>query len=213
MKKINEMYFPEWCNHFENRFNYDVGYQEEQRNRALSHVKEFDVAVDCGAHVGLWSKDLSKFFNKLYCFEPAKEFYECLKKNIAEMNTEVFNFALGKESKNGEMIITKHDNNSGGSFVLPNLNKQKYKEDILQEIKLVNLDSFKLSKLDFFKIDVEGNNLDVLIGSEKTLIRCDPVICIEINKEDQNEELGKFLKKLNFKLVDIVIKEYIFMKE
>ena len=213
MKKINGIFFPEWCNHFENRFDDNLGYQEEQRNRALAQVMEFDVAVDCGAHVGLWSKDLSKFFNKLYCFEPAKEFYECLKKNIIEKNTEMYNLALGKESITGEMVITKHDNNSGGSFVLPNINKQKFQEDIIQEIKIVNLDSFKMPRLDFFKIDVEGNNLDVLIGAEKTLIRCNPVICLEIDKEEHEKELGKFLKKLNYKLLDVIIKEYIFKKE
>ena len=213
MKKINEMYFPEWCNHFENRFNYDFGYQEEQRNRALAQVKEFEVAVDCGAHIGLWSKDLLKFFNKLYCFEPSKEFYKCLKKNIVSNNTEIYNLALGKESGNGQMVITKHDNNSGGSYVLPNTSKQKFKEDIIEDIKIINLDIFKLPRLDFFKIDVEGNNLDVLIGAENTLKRCNTVICLEIGEEDESKELGNLLKRLNYKLVDVIIKEYIFMKE
>ena len=212
MKKINDMYFPLWCNHFENRFNDNIGYQEEQRNRALAHVKEFEIAVDCGAHVGLWSRDLSKFFNKLYSFEPAIEFYECLKKNIISANTTIYNLALGSQSATGEMVITKHYNNSGGSYVLPNINKTAYKTDIIQKIKLVDLDSFDLPRLDFFKIDVEGNNLDVLIGAEKTLERCNPVICIEISEEEKDKRLGKLLTKLNFKLVDVVKKEYIFMK-
>ena len=212
MKKINDMYFPLWCNHFENRFNDNIGYQEEQRNRALAHVKEFEIAVDCGAHVGLWSRDLSKFFNKLYSFEPAIEFYECLKKNIISDNTTIYNLALGSQSATGEMVITKHYNNSGGSYVLPNINKTAYKTDIIQKIKLVDLDSFDLPRLDFFKIDVEGNNLDVLIGAEKTLERCNPVICIEISEEEKDKRLGKLLTKLNFKLVDVVKKEYIFMK-
>ena len=213
MKKINDMYFPLWCNHFENRFNDNIGYQEEQRNRALAHVKEFEIAVDCGAHVGLWSKDLSKFFNKLYCFEPAIEFHECLQKNVISENTTIFNLALGSESAIGEMVITKHDNNSGGSYVLPNINKISYAKDTIQKIKIVDLDSFNLPRLDFFKIDVEGNNLDVLIGAEKTLDRCNPVICLEISEDEKDKQLGKLLKKLNYKLVEIVIKEYIFMKE
>ncbi len=213
MKKINNMYFPDWCNHFENRFNDEFGYQEEQRNRALAQVKEFEIAVDCGAHVGLWSRDLSTFFSKLYCFEPAKEFFKCLQKNITSKNTEMYNLALGKESKNGQMVVTKHDNNSGGSYVLPNINKKKFNKDIIQDIKIINLDSYNLPRLDFFKIDVEANNLDVLIGAKNTLEKCNTVICLEISDEEKGGELGNFLTQLKYKLVDVITKEYIFMKE
>ena len=41
-----------------------------------------DIAIDCGAHVGLWARDLSNFFDKIYCFEPSREYFECLKVNI-----------------------------------------------------------------------------------------------------------------------------------
>ena len=82
MKQVHKFYFPKWDNHFQSYFSENIGYQEAQRNRALVQVKNFGVAVDCGAHVGLWSKDLSNFFQKLYCFEPVKEFFDCLKLNI-----------------------------------------------------------------------------------------------------------------------------------
>ena len=91
MKKIHNFYFPDWDNHFDNRLNNNIGYQEAQRNRALSFVEDFGVAVDCGAHVGLWSRDLENYFDKLYCFEPVKEFFECLKLNIKSKNKKLFN--------------------------------------------------------------------------------------------------------------------------
>ena len=53
MKKIHNFYFPDWDNHFQDFFNLNIGYQEAQRNRALSFVEDFGVAIDCGAHVGL----------------------------------------------------------------------------------------------------------------------------------------------------------------
>ena len=116
MKKIHDFYFPEWDNHFQKYFNPNRGYQEEQRNRALSFVKDFGVAVDCGAHVGLWSRDLSNFFENLYCFEPVKEFFECLKLNVNSKNVKLYNLGLGEKEKEVEFIVTNSLGNSGNSM-------------------------------------------------------------------------------------------------
>ena len=114
MKKIHNFYFPDWDNHFNNRFNQNIGYQEAQRNRALSFVEDFGTAVDCGAHVGLWSRDLSNFFDQLYCFEPIEEFFECLKLNVNSKNAKLYNLGLGEKKINTEAVVTKSSGNSGG---------------------------------------------------------------------------------------------------
>ena len=41
MKKIHNFYFPDWDTHFQDFFNTNIGYQEPQRNRALSFVEDF----------------------------------------------------------------------------------------------------------------------------------------------------------------------------
>jgi FkbM family methyltransferase len=212
MKKIYDFYFPEWDNHFENFFNKDRGYQEAQRNRALAHVVEFEVAVDCGAHVGLWSRDLSVFFDKLYCFEPVKEFFECLKSNILSKNVEFYNSALGKEFSQGEILITKNSGNSGQTHLIKDKKKKYEKDDIIQKIEILHLDNLNLNKLDFFKIDVEGLGFDVLQGSKKTLKVCNPVVCIELFESKEKKEQMSFLESLGYNLVDVIIKEHIFLK-
>ena len=163
MKKIYDFYFPEWDNHFENFFNKDRGYQEAQRNRAFAHVVEFEVAVDCGAHVGLWSRDLSVFFDKLYCFEPVKEFFECLKSNILSKNVEFYNSALGKEFSQGEILITKNSGNSGQTHLIKDKKKQY---ENYQKLKLEMELADKESK-EFKKIPLTDENFEYTEESKK----------------------------------------------
>ena len=179
MKKIHNFYFPDWDNHFQNFFSLNLGYQEAQRNRALSFVEDFGVAVDCGAHVGLWSKDLSNFFDNLYCFEPVKEFFECLKLNIKSQNAKLYNLGLGEKKLETEVVITKTSGNSGLSRTLTDYDQVKKKDEI-QKIKLIDLDSLNLNKVDFIKIDVEGLGLKVLKGMSNTLKICNPVVGVPI---------------------------------
>jgi len=63
--------------------------------------------------------------------------------------------------------------NTGARFVTPGYQG---------ECAVEPLDSYNLSRCDFLKIDVEGAELDVLIGAESTLRRCRPVVILEVGK-------------------------------
>ncbi len=212
MKKIHNFNFPDWDTHFKDFFNSNIGYQEAQRNRALSFVNKFEVAVDCGAHIGLWSRDLENYFDKLYCFEPVKEFFDCLKMNIQKKNTVLYNKALGNQNSNGEILITKNSGNSGLTHVMQINEKIVNEKDIVQKIEIIKLDNINLKQLDFFKIDVEGLGLDVLRGSKKTLENCNPVVCLELHESVEKKEQIKFMYDLGYKIEDIIIKEHVFKK-
>ncbi len=212
MKKIHNFYFPDWDNHFQDFFNLKIGYQEAQRNRALSFVEDFGVAIDCGAHVGLWSRDLSNFFENLYCFEPVKEFFECLELNIKSKNTKLFNLGLGETKIEKKVVITKSSGNSGLSRTITDYYNVK-KEDEIQNIKLIDLDSLNLNKVDFIKIDVEGLGLQVLKGMTNTLTICNPVVCIELFEQLEKGEQIKFMHSFGYDLVDIITKEHVFKKK
>ena len=211
MKKIHNFYFPDWDNHFQKFFDLNIGYQEAQRNRALSYVEDFGVAIDCGAHVGLWSRDLSNFFDNLYCFEPVNEFFECLKLNIKSKNAKLFNLGLGKTKIEKEALITRSIGNSGASRTLLK-HEEISSQDYVEKIQLVNLDSFNLTKVDFIKIDVEGLGLDVLKGMINILKNCNPIVCIELLEQVEKTEQIHFMNKLGYEVVDIIIKEHVFRK-
>ncbi len=211
MKKIHNFYFPDWDNHFQNFFDLNIGYQEAQRNRALSYVEDFGVAIDCGAHVGLWSRDLLNFFDNLYCFELVNEFFECLKLNVKSKNAKLFNLGLGKTKIEKEALITRSIGNSGASRTLLK-HEEISSQDYVEKIQLVNLDSFNLTKVDFIKIDVEGLGLDVLKGMINILKNCNPIVCIELLEQVEKTEQIHFMNKMGYEVVDIIIKEHVFRK-
>ena len=143
----------------------------------LPFIKEGDVVIDVGANIGAYTK---AFIEKagdsgfIYCFEPNKEAFECLQYNIRNENSHLFNVALG--STGGKVRVlsdSEHPNNIGMNFC-----------DAVNsgDINLMTLDKFELEKCDFIKIDVEGWELEVLIGANNTIDKYKPNLYIEINE-------------------------------
>jgi len=221
MIKIKDYYVPDKDSHFiQYLTNYDH-YQEAQRNRAISYVKDWKFAIDIGANIGLWSRDLSNYFDKLVCFEPNSFCQDCLKKNINLNNSEIQLCALGDKEETKNLFI--HPTNSGASTFI-NKTKIGFKEDktviygefptdtpkINSSIK--KLDSFNFKNIDFIKIDVQGFELNVLKGAQNTLTTNNPVLCVE-EDDPKNSSIIPFLKILKYELVDVIGKEHIFIKK
>ena len=46
------------------------------------HISNWDVALDIGAHVGIWSMRLAEKFKRVHAFEPVPKHIECWKQNM-----------------------------------------------------------------------------------------------------------------------------------
>ncbi len=221
MVKINDYYIPETDIHYiEYLKNFDH-YQEAQRNRAISYVEDWNFAIDIGANIGLWSRDLSKYFNKLVCFEPNPLCQEYLKNNISMNNSKIYNYALGEYEESKNLIL--HPTNSGASSFVNRTKLGKKddgtkiygefpKETPMAKVGVKKLDTFNFNNIDFIKIDVQGFELNVLKGANKTLKKNNPVLCIE-EDDSKNSLVIPYLEELNFELVDVINKEHIFKKK
>ena len=221
MVKINDYHIPDSDIHYIEYLKNFGHYQEAQRNRAISYVEDWGFAIDIGANIGLWSMDLSKYFNKLVCFEPNPLCQEYLKKNINMKNSKVHNYALGESEESKKLIL--HPTNSGASSFV-NRTKIDIKDDGTKiygefpketprvEVAVKKLDTFNFNKINFIKIDVQGFELNVLKGANKTLKKNNPVLCIE-EDDSKNSLVIPYLEELNFELVDVINKEHIFKKK
>ena len=221
MIKVKDYYVPETDLHFINYLKKNDNYQEAQRNRAISYVEDWQFAIDIGANIGLWSKDLSKYFDQLVCFEPNPMCQDYLKKNINLGNSKIYSCALGEKEETKNLFI-HHSNSGASSFV--NKTKIGFKEDrsiiygeFPKDTPIINaavkkLDTFNYKKIDFIKIDVQGFELSVLKGANKTLKTNSPVLCIE-EDDPKNSLIIPFLENLNYELVDVIIKEHVFKKK
>lgn len=135
---------------------------------ALAHVKSFRLAVDVGAHWGLWTTVMAGRFERVEAFEP-------LQANVNRWRTRLVGFpnatlhpvAVGDEGGKGRLQgEEKHS-------------KHYCIKDVAGDIDMVRLDDFGFTDLDFLKVDTEGADALVLRGAEETIRRCRPVCIVE----------------------------------
>src|SRR5512137_48020 len=70
MFKFGDWYLPDGEAHMVEYLRAQPAYQGVHRATALEYVRRFGTAVDVGAHVGLWSRDLAARFATVHAFEP-----------------------------------------------------------------------------------------------------------------------------------------------
>lgn len=189
MREQYGWYFPDIETHFPEMLAKNIKkggpteYQQPVRLRSLQHVKNRRTALDIGANVGLWSRDLTKYFDQVIAFEPVAMFRECLERNVTASNIKVENVALGDSEGQVRMIIT--EGNTGHTHVDPT--------STIGDTRIIRLDSLNLQNVDYIKIDCEGFEYRVLQGARQTIQRCRPVVVIEQKPHDMySKDYGQF---------------------
>lgn len=165
----------EWMKRPENKLiiNDRQSYQGKKFLRAIEYCKKFRRAVDVGAHIGLWTYNLSFCFEHVYAFEPVFAHRKCFKTNMKlRTNIALIPCALGDEE--GTAKMTEPFASSGDAFITPGADG---------DIPVKRLDSFGYAYVDFIKIDTEGYELKVLRGAEQTLRDCKPVVIVEQKRD------------------------------
>ena len=147
------------------------GYQVRSRNRSLFGLAadRRRRAIDIGANVGLWARDLCAEFDQVVAFEPIEEFRQCLLINVPAPNLQVESVALGNRTGTTEMIRVA--NNAGHTHV------DAASTQGTTEIR--RLDDYEFDTVDYIKVDCEGYEYEVLLGAEHTIRRCRTRICVE----------------------------------
>jgi len=169
-------WFPQGETHFQQMLNKSVAkggparYQYQVRDRSMAFVKQRRVALDIGANVGLWSRDLCENFETVVAFEPVELFRQCLQRNVIRENLRIEPMALGDQETQVNMIITQ--DNMGHTHVDP-------ASFGVGNIPVRRLDNLDLAIVDYIKIDCEGFEYKIIQGGEQTIRRCRPIIVVE----------------------------------
>lgn len=177
-------------------------------------IKNNDIIVDIGAHIGLFSLFASQFCKsgKIYCFEPIKENYEILLDNIdlnKIKNIIPLNLAVSKEN---EPVRIYMNSDESAHSIFPQGNEfVEVKSTTIEKI----FDEQKIENCDLLKIDCEGAEYQIIDSiPEKYFSRINKVI-IEYHLIDEKLELYqnlmKKLKDLSFKTKTLKLSESIGM--
>lgn len=144
------------------------------------HLKPDSTCIDVGAHRGEILDLFLQFAPKGHhlAFEPIPSLYNALEKKYSG-RCRVYPFVLG--DRIGKTPFQLVRNAPAYSGILKRSYSIRHPEVEEIEVEMATLDSVvnEEEKIDFMKIDVEGAELQVLLGARSTLCRCRPNIIFE----------------------------------
>ncbi len=149
-----------------------------------------NIFMDIGANVGLITKQLFTSnidIKKILCFEPDKNTFECLEKNLSN-NKIVTNYNFGLGLKTMSLKLYKNKMNSGDSSFVK-------KTKIYEICKIKNINFFLKKNYNIihnnyliYKSDTQGMDEELFIGIEDKYFKKIKIAIIEITNH-------KFIKK------------------
>lgn len=152
-------------------------------------VKKGMTVIDVGAHHGYYSLYFAKCVGpagRVFSFEPVPRNLALLRKNILLNQIswiQAFPDAVYSSTKDIPFTVPEESANSGEGSVA------YYRGGRRILVHAVSLDSFCSSadiQPDLIKLDVEGAEVDVVLGAKDTVKRCRPKLLIELHHFDGN---------------------------
>jgi FkbM family methyltransferase len=141
-----------------------------------------------GAHEGQEFKIYDKYnIKNIIFFEPVPSTYEKLKSNIGNKAILV-NKALGNQNKITSMYIEESNAGQSSSILQPLEHLKLFpwiKFNKMINVEMIRLDDYLIYSQNYYfiNIDVQGYELEVFKGAEKTLSNIDYIIT-EVNRLD-----------------------------
>jgi FkbM family methyltransferase len=170
--------------------------------------------VDIGAHMGTYAIILSPKCAKVFAFEAQASTCKNLRVGVIlndRDNIQVHHCALGAQE--GMATLHQISEDGGGSTLDPNIAARHITNSTgtlvgTENVQMRTLDSFKLTNIDFLKIDVEGYELEVIQGAIHTLSNnYFPPFIFEAWTEEwfrpKREQLFNYLTTLGYVVIPI----------
>jgi FkbM family methyltransferase len=146
-------------------------------NFVKSNIKRTcPIIFDVGANVGNYASAVIESFGRnniiLYCIEPSLKAFQMLRDNFQEYrNVKIYN--LGLSDKAGTVKLYSNGKGEGAASIFIDHLHIGTNALHVEEVTLTTLDEFcyknNMEKIDFLKMDVEGNELSVLKGAKRML--------------------------------------------
>lgn len=158
------------------------------RSHVASGARILEVGANVGNHLVYYTKMMGA--SLVIPIEPNPTAIRILRKNIllngigASVRGDFLGIGVGE--KRGTFTVGDSPlNNLGATRLVPSTNG---------DVKVVPIDDLQIGKIDFIKIDVEGMELGVLRGAERTIRSYRPIVYVEVmnhNRQDFSSVLDE----------------------
>jgi FkbM family methyltransferase len=140
-----------------------------EKNFLNSVVHRGSIVADVGANQGLYTLWLARVAvdGHIYAFEPDPELFQCLENNVRHNQLpNVSTIQAAAADRSGALVFTTNQLNRGDNRI----STKALQDSGSKLVQAVTLDETILSQhLNLLKIDVQGFELEVLLGAQKTL--------------------------------------------
>ncbi len=165
------------------------------------------VILDVGANFGyltlVWANSVSQK-GKVISFEPNPKVHASLLKSVKanklESKIELNNLAVGKNDGSIELYVDSTTSNTL---------KPTKKIGSSHTIDMVSLNSYinknNIEHCDLVKIDVDGIEFEILMGSTELIKKCAPIFIVETNND---KRIIDFFRKQNYQILDMKLNPF-----
>ena len=155
-------------------------------NLIKKYLPKGGVFIDVGANIGNVSLIAAKIASKVIAIEPVQKFIDRIKRNFAinkMNNVSILPFAASDKAGIVSFYAIKEGiaNGMRGSFYQDHAKNET--EEIQVEAKTLDEMLKDETRIDFIKIDTEGNDGRVILGSLKIIEKHHPIIIFEYVEE------------------------------
>lgn len=181
-------------------------YQRDKLAVAMKYAPNTGTFIDCGAHVGTWSKEFAKKAHRVIAIEPNPTNFLCLQRNLVDINNiQLINAAVWSHS--GEILKISQDNVSVSQCISEEGN----------EVKTICLDDLDATDVTFLKIDVEGCEYQLLTGAKNLIKTYRPIMYIELKDRclrkygSSKDKVMSLLTEWGYVKIDRIKDDYIYI--
>lgn len=158
------------------------------------------VFMDVGANVGAYLYTLENHLKaeNIFAFEPNQQLFKRLKRLFPKVN--LSSVALSDISTIAEFkipVINGKKIHTRGTLQT-SIKEKNEEKTILQKVDVKPLDDLNLNlkKLDFIKIDVEGNEMQTLRGAKQIIEKYKPILMVEMEQRHHQENLWTLISEI-----------------
>jgi FkbM family methyltransferase len=177
-------------NNAEEAIYYGLPYDPETAELIAASVKPGDYVIDVGANIGIFTSQLAHRVGpsgRVFAFEASPVHFQTVKRNIELQGlsqVKLNNFALADK----ESVAMHFTTRSSGSLVsdYSQFGMELRETNQVQTRRLDDvLSDEEARRVTFMKIDVDGNEIDVLRGSENVLRLSHARLLVEVSERAQ----------------------------